>query len=422
MIAVIGGGVAGLVAARTLARQGHGVEVFEAADRLGGMVAPVEVGGVRVDAGAEAYATRSPVVGALCAELGLEVAAPAADPHVWWADRGIQQLGQGIAGIPAAWEDPAWNVLTAEERERAEADRGMAPDAEYATLGELVRARMGEAVLHHLVRPVVTGVYRSEPDAMPAERVAPGLTAALRREGSLVAAVAALRTGASAVEQPVGGMFALVDALERDLLERGVLVHRGRGVTAVRRAVGGWELETAAGTARCETWVSALPRAALAGLLMPLDVAVPAAGVTPSRSVLVAIENPEVAEHPIGSGILLGDSVPGMRARALTHYSAKWSWADGDVQIVRVSWGADEPLEREALIADLRTLLGIQLRSEDVVEIRDVRWSEMPRPLAADDKARVAEISADLGVPIVGAWYAGNGLAAVVAGAQEVRV
>ena len=73
---VVGAGVAGLTAARTLREQGLRVAVHEAADVAGG---PVRGGdlpgldGVRVDLGAESFASRGAAVGELARELGPDV-------------------------------------------------------------------------------------------------------------------------------------------------------------------------------------------------------------------------------------------------------------------------------------------------------------------------------------------------------------
>ncbi len=75
-VIVVGGGLAGLLTAYRLTQAGHHVAVREAAPRWGGMIAPVEVAGLLVDSGAEAYATRGGHGRALSDELGLEVAAP----------------------------------------------------------------------------------------------------------------------------------------------------------------------------------------------------------------------------------------------------------------------------------------------------------------------------------------------------------
>ena len=64
-VVVVGGGVAGLVAALQCAKVGMQVTVLEASDRLGGVVRETEVAGLRLDAGAESFATRGGHVRAL---------------------------------------------------------------------------------------------------------------------------------------------------------------------------------------------------------------------------------------------------------------------------------------------------------------------------------------------------------------------
>ena len=70
-VIVVGGGIAGLVAARELAIGGCEVTLLEASDALGGRVARHTVAGIDLDAGAESFATRGGTVAAFVDELGL---------------------------------------------------------------------------------------------------------------------------------------------------------------------------------------------------------------------------------------------------------------------------------------------------------------------------------------------------------------
>ena len=61
-VLIVGGGLAGLTAARRLALAGAEVTVLEASSRFGGQLATHTVGGITLDAGAEAFATRAGTV------------------------------------------------------------------------------------------------------------------------------------------------------------------------------------------------------------------------------------------------------------------------------------------------------------------------------------------------------------------------
>ena len=104
---IVGAGVAGLAAAHRLARAGAEVIVLEASERIGGMVAPLEIAGKVIDGGAEAYARRLGVVDELCATLGLEIAAPMGGPHIRWSATQSWPGADGVLGIPNGPNDPA---------------------------------------------------------------------------------------------------------------------------------------------------------------------------------------------------------------------------------------------------------------------------------------------------------------------------
>lgn len=70
-VAVIGAGIAGLVAAQTLVQSGRTVRCFEARDRVGGRAHTVESGGLAIDLGATWYWHNEPLVASLLDQLGL---------------------------------------------------------------------------------------------------------------------------------------------------------------------------------------------------------------------------------------------------------------------------------------------------------------------------------------------------------------
>lgn len=71
-VVVVGGGLAGLVAAFRLVERGVNVVLIEQGTRLGGQIHTVRPEGICVELGAEGFVARSRAVPRLCADLGIE--------------------------------------------------------------------------------------------------------------------------------------------------------------------------------------------------------------------------------------------------------------------------------------------------------------------------------------------------------------
>ncbi|WES64886.1 FAD-dependent oxidoreductase [Microbacter sp. GSS18] len=400
-VLVAGGGVGALVVARRLAVGGRRVRVFEAADRVGGQVVPIRVGGVELDAAAESFATRGGIVAGLLDELGLAGDVVTPNPSAAWLHRAdgtaVPLPAAGLLGIPA---DPrAADVVRVIGRRaalRAQLD-AMLPasvGADAETLGDLVRARMGSGVVDGLVGPVVRGVHSREPDAIPVETAHPALRERVREHGSLAAAIADLRAAAPAGSQVAGirgGMHRLPTALAADAAARGVEIVTGARVDAVE------------------------PDALVVdGRRMPGEVvrAMPDPAADPGHRALtlvtLVLDAPALDRAPRGTGLLIAPDAPGVRARALTHLTAKWSWVaeafDGR-HAVRLSYDG-VPDDAPAIAThDVGILLGAP-----IVEVEDataITW-------------RRGERAPEGPTPVVGETASGTGLAAVVAHAEAV--
>ncbi|MBO3086120.1 protoporphyrinogen/coproporphyrinogen oxidase [Cellulomonas fengjieae] len=412
---VVGGGVAGLVAARELVHAGLRTLVLEQRDAPGGAVAGHTVAGLRLDAGAESFATRGGVVAELLDELGLAARVRTPEPVGSWVHlpHGDGPLPRtGLLGIPA---DP----LAADVRAtlgplgalRASLDLVL-PASDEATLGALVRRRMGTRVLDRLVRPVVGGVHAADPDELAVDAVSPGLPAALRRErGSLARAVRSLRASApagSAVQGIDGGLHVLVEALVADIEARGGTVRCGATVTSLE-------------SERTDRWVLATPAAVD---LLGLSVGTPDPG-TPVTLVTLVLDAPALDAAPRGTGVLVARESTDVTAKALTHATAKWGWlaavAGPGRHVVRLSYGRsgqDVRPDVDTALRDAAVLLGTPLGRDQLLGSAVVRWTQaLPRP-SAEHARVVAAVRASVdqlpGVTVCGAWVAGNGLASVV--------
>ena len=463
---VVGGGVAGLVAARELAIKGLRTLVLDAADHLGGPVTGVDVAGLRLDAGAESFATRGDAVADLADELGLGDALTAPSGLGSWVylpdGRASTLPRAGVLGIPARpWARDVVHTLGLVGTLRASVDRvlprsvGTGPSV---TIGALVRARMGARVLERLVAPVVSGVHAASADRLDVESVAPGLLAGLARHGSLGAAVAAQRRMApagAAVAGIVGGMNRLVEELVVDLESRGAVLRTGTEVTGLVRAPGGagW-IVTADGAelAAAAVVVAATSRPALSLLREALpDAELSDVLPDPGADVVLAtlvLDAPGLDAAPRGTGVLVAEGAPDVRAKAMTHGTAKWSWlteranaagrdngARYGWQVLRLSYGrggessaaavaADDATLTAWALADASRLLGVPLDASHLVGFARRRWSDSLPQHAPEHRALVgsvrAAVEATPGLAVCGAWIAGTGLTSVVADARRV--
>ena len=401
-VLVVGGGIAGLVAARRLVLGGRDVTVLESADRLGGQVARHSVGGIDLDAGAESFATRGGTVADLATRIGLggDIVRPAELPAwLYRADGTAKPLpATSVLGIPGvAFAQDVIDAIGLRAAVRAQLDV-LLPSligSRSATIGELVRRRMGSAVVEQLVAPVVRGVHSMSADELALDRAVPGLRAALLRDGSLTHAVRRMTMNAapgSRVAGIRGGIVRLVDELEADLERFGVEVRLNSPVSEL----------TSAGLT--------VGRDRLAGQVL---VAAPGGGVEadPGRRltlVTLVVDQTELDAAPRGTGVLVAEGAPGVEARALTHLTVKWPWLAeraGGLHALRLSY--DGAPQDAALRAprDAAALLGMPIGR--VVDTATVTWERAaPRRHSVD------------GIRYVGEARAGTGLAAVIGQAE----
>ncbi len=270
---VIGGGIAGLSAAWQLSQDGFKPLLVEARGYLGGLIAPGYIGPVQVDLGAETFVPRGVETAQMVAALGLEALAPSGDgarlflppnrangESRWRLWRFLRDAYLGIPADPGA--DDVVAVLGAKAAQRAAQDRHLGSEvgqgAEGETLAGFVAARMGQAVVDRLVRPIVAGIYTCDPADLATDTVTPGLRQATREHGCLADAVAFLlarsrkATGGRSVDKCVrGGMFQLTAALSQAITTAGGTVLTRVGAQQLIAPDAAGNADTASGAATC---------------------------------------------------------------------------------------------------------------------------------------------------------------------------
>jgi oxygen-dependent protoporphyrinogen oxidase len=457
-VVVVGGGIGGLVAGLACAKVGIRVTILESSDRLGGAVRTTDLAGVRVDLGAEGYATRGGAVRGLVDELDLTDAVVPTAPRAEW----ISGLPGGAAPVPEAtvrgipenpWEESIRRVVGRRGTWRAYLDRLRPPltIGQERSLGRLVRTRMGELVLDRLVAPLSLGGFSIHPDDVDVELVAPGLNAALTRTGSLAGAVTQLRAdrgpkpAGDGLEGIDGGLSRIVDALHDRLRTLGAHVRLNTPVEALeRRDDGRWTAVTAAAgpvdTAEevdpADVVILATGADEAHRLLAAIVPTLERTPVTALEVVTLLVESAALADAPARTAVY---PVPGTAiAASVTDSTARWPWMRQGAQaartrVLKVTFGGPGTLPATAALddraaaalalAEASALLEMPLEAAQLRASHRARWSQPP-PVSALGQADAADaarsaIHAIPGLAVVGAWVSGTGLAQVVPDAIE---
>ncbi|MHC4877320.1 MAG: protoporphyrinogen oxidase [Planctomycetota bacterium] len=200
-VAVIGGGISGLVAAHRLIEQSQpdapiDVTLFEASDRIGGVFGTIHVDDYLVETGADMFITNQPAAVKLCERLGIADELIPTDP----THRGSLVLRNGRpVRVPEGFMllSPAkvWPVLKSpifsplgKLRMGLEYLLPRKTGSEEESLAAFVHRRFGREAFERLIQPLVGGIYTADPEKLSLKATMPRFLDMERQWRSLIRA------------------------------------------------------------------------------------------------------------------------------------------------------------------------------------------------------------------------------------------
>ncbi|MBO6937630.1 MAG: protoporphyrinogen oxidase [Deltaproteobacteria bacterium] len=439
-LVVVGGGVAGLAAAHRATERGAEVALFEASDRVGGLVRTERVDGYVIERGPESFLTRDPILLELSETLGI------ADHLVRTEAQGAFVVHRGkLEPIPPGFQLLApldaksflkTPLVSPMGKLRAMMEPWLpASPKEDESLASFVRRRFGDELLVRLAQPLASGIYGADPERLGLRSTLPRFLDA-EASGSVVRGLKAQAGSADRAAGARYGLFAsyddgmevLTDAWARAL---GDVVRTSDPVQSIERRGAGWVVRSLAGVLEAKALVLATPAPVASRLLAPLDAAL-AAELTAIRlgSAATATFGFEAtALPPLNTAGFVVPAAEGTPVLACTFSSAKWPHrAPESKALIRVFLGGhtnqDVVTQSDAALVrfarrGLRELMDVT--AEPLFERVDKWRHAMPRYEVGHHRRvdRIERAVAALGpMRLAGVAYRGVGLPAVAQGGR----
>ncbi len=415
-LAVVGGGITGLTAAYRLHQllPAARIELFEASDRLGGVLSTHRSGDTLLELGADSFIDKLPMAVELCQEVGLgdqliptnEAQRRALVLH----DGKLHPVPQGFVQMRPEQYGPMLRteLLSWRGKSRLLAERWIPSPIEIAnvdydeSVASFATRRLGREVFQRLVQPLVAGIYTADPYQLSVAATMSSALKAEKKHGSLRGAV--LARGGTANENSSsrgaryasfvtlrGGLSELVDALAKRLALASL--HLNHSLSGLAQAADHrWSIthSSAKNPEVFDGVVVALPAPRAANLLATTDteLSYSLSRISYASSAVVGLlyRRDQIKDPLNGFGVVV-PTIENRRIVAASFSSVKFPGRAPDEQVlIRVFLGGalqPELLERtdgelvDLAHAELRVILGIE---DKPLRADLVRWNEkMPQ-------------------------------------------
>jgi oxygen-dependent protoporphyrinogen oxidase len=446
VVAVVGGGIAGLSAAYELCRRNVPFVLLEGGTQWGGVIRTERAAGFLLEGGPDTLLAQKPAGLALVHELGLDsrlVPVNAEHRTLYVLHRGeLHALPDGmVLGVPTRVAPLVRTRLFSWPGKLRMAGDLLIPRGHPGadeSIAAFFRRRLGSEALERLGGPFLAGIHAGDPEHLSLPANFPALTALEARHGSLIRGLLTSRPRAAGPPAPMfyslrGGLGELVQALVARLpAER---LWPGRRVRGLRRHGDGFVLDTDGGReVRARAVVLAVPAYRASALLAGLDgvAAAALAGVrfASTAAVYLGYRRQDVA-HPLDGHGLIVPEAEELHTSACSFFSTKFPGRAPEGHVLLRGFlggmrhpeslqGTDEDLGAR-VHGELAPVLGLGARP--VLE-RVYRWPSGTPQMEVGHQARVAELEARLGAHpglfLTGSGLRGAGIPDCVADARAI--
>lgn len=480
-MAVIGGGISGLAAAHRLKELDPKAEVtvFEASDRLGGVLRTEEAEGFLIDHGPDQFITDVPWAIDLCRRLGLGdelLRTNQAKRRAFVVQRGkLHPVPEGFMLMSPRKLGPILRTRLLSPRGKLRLLREYfvprRSDGADESLADFARRRLGRQAYERLVQPLVGGIYVADAEQLSIQATLPRFVKMEQEHGGLIRAALAERkrkakpvasapgssssSSSSFAESAArygmfvtlrGGMAQLVNALvgRTECHSVPVNYHTACEVESISREKGGWRIATSSGNPSrpsraqgvpplFDQVILAVPAFVAARLLGSVDcgLADELARIPYAGSVVACVGyRREQIGHPLDGFGFVVPAVEQRRILAGSFSSVKFPGRAPDgCELIRVFLGG--ALQPELVEADDAELRGIVQRElGELLGVRDepilwrvTRWRRaMPQYVLGhlDRVARIERLAEQLpGLHLAGNAYRGVGVPNCIHSGEE---
>jgi len=443
-VAIIGAGITGLTAAFYLQREINEkklpveIVLYEAADRLGGMIQTDYSHGYIVEEGPDSLIARKTSGTKLIKDVGLEdqlVRNHTGRSYILAKDKLYPMPGGAIMGIPTKMAPfVTTGLFSPLGKLRAAFDLILPRSAgdEDQSLGHFFRRRLGNEVVDNLIEPLLSGIYAGNIDQLSLMATFPQFYEVERKYRSLI-----LGMGKSTPKQPKSqgdkksvsafislktGLYSIVQAIEKRLDPKSIRLN-----TPVQKVIkSGNHFEVYTGQGNKEIFDSVImttgPKPTMAALSDYSFVSI--LSDTPVSSVAtVALAYPESAikKDINGTGFVVSRSKK-YAITACTWTHKKWPHTTPEGKALLRGYvgkaGDDEIVCRsddeiiEAVLKDLNLIMEI---NQDPEHVKITRWVKQRPQYVVGHKQRVERLMNEVdkhlpGLFLAGAAYYGAGV------------